>query len=74
MSITCTESLCGEGTAKIGAGGCSIALFVNNKPNGGFCVDHGWWADIAQRGDYVAHTCLVDHGTGGGFGYAGKEK
>lgn len=53
---------------------CVVALFVNINPDGGFFTDHGWWPDIANRGKYVADTCLVDDGVGGGAGYAGKEK
>ena len=61
-------------TIKIGVGGCSVALFVNINPNGGFCTDHGWWPSIARRGRYVADTCLMDLHVGGGAAYAGKGK
>ena len=63
----------GEKFAKRGLEGCSVALFVNTNPNGGFFTDSGRWPEIAQRGRHVADTCLVYQGIGGGGASAGKE-
>ncbi len=61
-------------TLKIRVGGCTVALFVNINPNGGFYTDHDWWSEIARRGKFVADTCLMGHNIGGGAGVAGKGK
>ena len=59
----------------MGVEGCVVALFVNSNPDGGFFTDHWKWPEIANRGMYVARTCLVDDVVGGGgAGLAGKEK
>ena len=51
---------------------CNVALLVNVNPNGGFFTDSGRWHNIAQRGKFVANTCLFDHKIGGGVANAGR--
>ena len=51
---------------------CNVALVVNVNPNGGFFTDSGRWPVIANRGKFVADTCLSDHKIGGGIANTGR--
>ena len=73
MSLKMWIISCARRRVETGVEGCIVALFVNINPSGGFFTDNGRWLQIAQRGKYLADTCLLDQNIGGGGAHAGKE-